>query len=65
MSHRRAYGPQRRVSDTQQAQFIAESILRREVEGRPWTWADYGIAENVQMIDLTNKTLLSLIRSLK
>lgn len=46
-SHRRAFGVQRPTTPTQRAQYVAESIALRQAEGRTWTWADYGLAENL------------------
>lgn len=45
-SHRRAFGAQRPTTPAQRAQYVAESITQRQAEGRSWTWADYGLAEN-------------------
>lgn len=46
-SHRRAFGAQRLTTPAQRAQYVAESIQQRQAEGRAWTWADYGLAENL------------------
>jgi hypothetical protein len=46
-SHRRAYGVHRPTTPQQRAQYVAESIALRQAEGRSWTWADYGLTENL------------------
>lgn len=56
-SHRRAFGHQRPTTPAQRAQYAAESILLRQAEGRPWTWADYGLAENLDQRALVVATL--------
>ncbi len=50
MYHRKAYGAHRKVPEAQRALFIAESITRREAEGRLWSFTEYGIAGNRRMI---------------
>ncbi len=57
MHHRKAYGAHRKVTEQQKAIFIAESITRREAEGRAWTWADYGIDGNSRRIEQVNAVL--------
>jgi hypothetical protein len=42
-SHRWAYGAHRQTTPQQRAQDVAASIRRCQAEGRPWTWADYGL----------------------
>ena len=42
-SHRKAYGAHRTMSPTVKAANIARSIAQRRTEGRPWTWAEYGL----------------------
>ena len=44
--HRKAYGAHRRMSRTMKAANVARSIAQRQIEGRPWTWADYGLQAN-------------------
>lgn len=57
MHHRKAYGAHRKVTEAQRALFIAESITRREAEGRPWSFADYGIDNNPGMIERVHAVL--------
>lgn len=57
MHHRKAYGAHRTVTGRQKALFIAESITRREAEGRSWTWAEYGIEGNSSMIERVHAAL--------
>ena len=45
-SHRKAYGAHRPMSPAVKAANVARSIALRESEGRPWTFADYGIEAN-------------------
>lgn len=46
-SHRQAFGAQRPTTPAQRAQYVAESITQRQIAGRSWTWADYGLAEKL------------------
>jgi len=57
MHHRKAYGAHRKVTEQQKAVFIAESITRREAEGRPWSFTDYRIADNSRMIERVHAAL--------
>jgi hypothetical protein len=34
------------MSPTQKAANVARSIAQRQTEGRPWTFADYGLQAN-------------------
>lgn len=47
----------RKVSNRKLALFIAESIQARIAEGRSWSLAAYGIADNADMIALVNQHL--------
>lgn len=47
----------RKVSNRKQALYIAESIQARIAEGRSWSLAEYGIADNADMIALVNQHL--------
>jgi len=40
---RKAYGSHRAMSPQVKARNVAASILAREQEGRPWTFADFGL----------------------
>lgn len=44
--HRRAYGAHRPTTPEQRARYVAESIALRQVDGRAWTWGDYGLVGN-------------------
>ena len=41
--HRKAYGAHRPMSPAVKAANVARSIAQRRSEGRPWTWAEYGV----------------------
>ena len=43
-SHRKAYSAHRTMSPAVKAANVARSIAQRRTEGRPWTWAEYGVA---------------------
>jgi hypothetical protein len=45
-SHRKAYGAHRPMSPAVKAAHVARSIAQRRIEGRPWTWAEYGLQAN-------------------
>jgi hypothetical protein len=45
-SHRKAYGAHRPMSPAVKAANVARSIAQRRSEGRPWTWAEYGLQAN-------------------
>jgi hypothetical protein len=45
-SHRKAYGAHRPMSPAVKAANVARSIAQRRREGRPWTWAEYGLQAN-------------------
>ena len=47
-SHRKAFGPHNVRTAAQKAANVARSIAQRQAEGRAWTFADYGLAENLQ-----------------
>lgn len=47
--HRAAYHRSQRLTAERKARFVAESITLKEDEGRPWTWAEYGIVEGSEM----------------
>jgi len=34
------------MSPAVKARNVARSIAQRQIEGRPWTWADYGLQAN-------------------
>jgi hypothetical protein len=59
-SHRKAYGSHRVMSPHVKARNIAQSIALRLDEGRTWTWADYGIAEQPALITLVEAALAHL-----
>jgi hypothetical protein len=59
---RRAFGVQRPTSPEQRAQYIAESILLHQDEGRTRTLADYGIDHNSAMAALVAAWLTKLAR---
>lgn len=50
MPARKAYGAHRKVSNEQKAQFIAESIMFRMIEGREWSWLEYGLSDAVYVM---------------
>ena len=45
-SHCKAYGAHRTMSPAMKAANVARSIAQRRREGRPWTWAEYGLQAN-------------------
>ena len=45
-SHRKAYGAHRPMSPAVKAANVARSIAQRRIEGRAWTWAEYGLQAN-------------------
>jgi len=47
--HRAAYHRSTRLTPERKARFVAESITLKEDEGRPWSWAEYGIVEQSAM----------------
>lgn len=57
---RKAFGAQRPTTAAQRAQYVAESILLREDEGRAWTWADYGLEANMLQQRLVEAHLAQL-----
>jgi hypothetical protein len=59
-SHRKAFGPQRKMSPTIKARNIAQSIALRLVDGRAWAWEDYGVADKPDMIALVETALAQL-----
>jgi len=48
-SHRKAYGSHRRMSPAVKARNVARSIAQRRIEGRAWTFEEYGYANNAAM----------------
>jgi hypothetical protein len=47
--HRAAYHRSTTLTPERKARFVAESITLKEAEGRPWSWAEYGICEQSAM----------------
>ena len=45
-NHRKAYGAHRPMCPAMKAAHVARSIAQRRTEGRPWTWAEYGLQAN-------------------
>ena len=56
--HRRAM--QHNTTPAQRARYVAESIALRLDEGRPWTWADYGLADKPEQQALVQTALAAL-----
>lgn len=56
-THRKAYGSHRTMSAAYRAQSIAMSIIQRVMDGRAWTWAEYGIDTKPDMIVLVSQQL--------
>ena len=55
--HRKSYGAHRSMSPAVKARNVARSIAQRQAESRAWTWADYGLAENLQQQALVRAAL--------
>lgn len=54
---RKAYGAHRAMSPAVKARNVAQSIRTREQEGRPWSFADYGLEGNASQIRLVLEVL--------
>ena len=46
--HRKAYGAHRPMSPAVKAANVARSIAQRRIEGRDWSWSEYGLEANAQ-----------------
>jgi hypothetical protein len=59
-SHRKAFGAHRPMTPAIKARNIAQSIALRQDEGRPWSFEDYGIADNPDMMQRVQAALAQL-----
>jgi hypothetical protein len=47
---RKAFGPTKKMTLAEKARNVAAAIAQREVEGREWRWATFGLEHNEAQI---------------